>query len=61
LPITVGIVIFNEVEVSDVADPFEVFSVTRQNEERRQIEPPSFRVLLIAEKIDQVLALAAYV
>lgn len=56
MPVTVGILIFNEVEVLDVAGPFEVFSVTRLNEERRQIEPSPFRVLLLAEKIDQVLA-----
>jgi transcriptional regulator GlxA family with amidase domain len=57
LPVTVGILIFNEVEVLDVAGPFEVFSVTRLNEERRQIEPSPFRVLLLGEKIDQVLAI----
>ena len=32
LPITVGILIFDQVEVLDVAGPFEVFSVTRLNE-----------------------------
>lgn len=57
LPVTVGILIFNEVEVLEVAGPFEVFSVTRLNEERRQIEPSPFRVLLLGEKIDQVLAI----
>jgi hypothetical protein len=61
LPVTVGILIFNEVEVLDVAGPFEVFSVTRLNEERRQIEPSPFRVLLLGEKIDQVLAIGAQI
>lgn len=41
----------------DVAGPFEVFSVTSLNEEKRRIEPSPFRVLLLAEKIDQVLAI----
>jgi hypothetical protein len=34
LPLTVGILIFDQVEVLDVTGPFEVFSVTRLNEER---------------------------
>jgi hypothetical protein len=33
LPLTVGILIFEQVEVLDVAGPFEVFAVTRLNEE----------------------------
>jgi transcriptional regulator GlxA family with amidase domain len=57
LPVTVGILIFNEVEVLDVAGPFEVFSVTRLNEERRWIEPSPFRVFLLAEKIEVVSAI----
>lgn len=57
MPLTVGILIFNGVEVLDVAGPFEVFSVTSLNEEKRRIEPSPFRVLLLAEKIDQVLAI----
>ena len=32
LPILVGILIFDQVELLDVAGPFEVFSVTRLNE-----------------------------
>lgn len=56
LPITVEILIFDQVEVLDVAGPFEVFSVARLNEERRHIEPSPFRVLLLGEKPDQVLA-----
>ena len=56
LPITVGILIFDKVEVLDVAGPFEVFSVVRLNEERRHIEPSPFRVLLLGKKPEQVLA-----
>lgn len=47
--ITVGILIFNQVEVLDVAGPFEVFSATRLNERRRQEESSPFRVLLVSE------------
>jgi len=57
LPLTVGILIFDQVEVLDVAGPFEVFSVTRLNEERRQEEPSPFRVILVSEKLGQVLAI----
>jgi transcriptional regulator GlxA family with amidase domain len=49
LPITVGILIFDQVEVLDVAGPFEVFSVARLNEERRYIEPS------LGKKAEQVL------
>jgi transcriptional regulator GlxA family with amidase domain len=56
LPITVGILIFEQVEVLDVAGPFEVFSVARLNEERRSIEPSPFRVLLLGKTLDQVTA-----
>ena len=38
LPLAVGILIFDQVEVLDVPGPFEVFSVTRLNEEYRQEE-----------------------
>jgi hypothetical protein len=48
LPLTVGILIFDQVEVLDVAKPFEVLAVTRMNEERRQEELSPFRVLLIS-------------
>jgi transcriptional regulator GlxA family with amidase domain len=57
LPVTVGILIFNEVEVLDVTGPFEVFAVTRLNEERRWIDPSPFRVLLLAEEMDAILAI----
>jgi transcriptional regulator GlxA family with amidase domain len=46
---TVGIVIFDEVEVLDFCGPFEVFSVVRLHEEKRLEEPSPFEVKLIAE------------
>ncbi len=45
----VGIVIFENVEVLDFCGPFEVFSVTRLNEEKRREEPSPFNVFLVAE------------
>jgi len=59
LPITVGILIFDQVEVLDVAGPFEVFSVTRLNEKSRREESSAspFRVLLVSEKLSQVIAI----
>jgi transcriptional regulator GlxA family with amidase domain len=59
LPITVGILIFDQVEVLDVAGPFEVFSVTRLNEKNNWEESSTspFRVLLVSEKLSQVLAI----
>jgi hypothetical protein len=36
LPLTVGIIIFDQVEVLDVAGRFVVFLVTRLDEQRRQ-------------------------
>jgi transcriptional regulator GlxA family with amidase domain len=51
----VGILIFNNVEVLDVAGPFEVFSVTRINEHLRFKENSPFKVVLIAENSDQIL------
>ena len=50
----VGILIFPNVEVLDFCGPFEVFSVTRLNEEqRREISSP-FEVILVAEQSDLV-------
>jgi hypothetical protein len=46
----VGILIFPDVEVLDFCGPFEVFSVTRLNEERRREAPSPFEVILIAEQ-----------
>ncbi len=52
----VGILIFDQVEVLDVTGPFEVFSVTRLNENRRREESSPFEVLLVSENTDQVTA-----
>jgi len=52
----VGILIFPDVEVLDFCGPFEVFSVTRLNEERRREEPSPFEVVLIAATKDVVTA-----
>ena len=52
---TVGILIFEDVEVLDFAGPFEVFSAARavgQHNEERQL----FNVLTVAERADQVRA-----
>lgn len=46
----VGILIFPDVEVLDFCGPFEVFSVTRLNEEHRREEPSPFEVVLVAEQ-----------
>src|SRR5437899_4599927 len=51
----VGIVVFPDVEVLDFCGPFEVFSVTRLGEYRRE-EPSPFEVLLVAEKPGPILA-----
>lgn len=47
---TVGILIFNDVEVLDVAGPFEVFSMTRLEEDKRYETTSPFRVVLLSEK-----------
>lgn len=51
---TVGILIFDDVEVLDFCGPFEVFSVTRLDEENRREEPSPFEVKLIAQTEDVV-------
>ncbi len=50
----VGIVLFENIEVLDFCGPFEVFSVTRLDEEKRREEPSPFEVLLVAEKNEAV-------
>lgn len=45
----VGIVVFDDVEVLDFCGPFEVFSATRLDEERRWEEPSPFEILLVAQ------------
>ncbi len=51
----VGILVFPDVEVLDFCGPFEVFSVTRLNEEARREESSPFEVLLVAEKAGTVV------
>src|SRR3954451_16238868 len=46
----VGILIFPSVEVLDFCGPFEVFSVTRLEKERRREESSPFEVLVVAEE-----------
>jgi len=46
----VGIVLFEDVEVLDFCGPFEVFSASRANEEKRREELSPFEVLLVAER-----------
>lgn len=46
----VGIVIFDNVEVLDFCGPFEVFAITRLNEERRLEEPSPFNLFTVAER-----------
>lgn len=53
---TVGILIFDDVEVLDFCGPFEVFSAVRLDENRRREDPSPFRVLLIAERGGTVTA-----
>ena len=58
IPLIVGILIFDDVEILDVAGPFEVFAVTSLNEEQRLEQSSSpFKVYLIAEKDKQVIAI----
>jgi transcriptional regulator GlxA family with amidase domain len=51
----VGILVFPDVEVLDFCGPFEVFSVTRLNEQLRREEPSPFEVLLVAERAATVM------
>jgi len=50
----VGIVLFDDIEVLDFCGPFEVFSATRLNEEKRRDEPSPFDVSLISETLSPV-------
>lgn len=45
----VGILLFENIEVLDFCGPFEVFSVTRLNEEKRREQPSPFNVFLVAK------------
>ncbi len=53
----VGIVLFENIEVLDFCGPFEVFSATRLDEERRREEPSPFEVLLVAERSEPVVTM----
>ncbi len=52
----VGILVFEDVEVLDFCGPFEVFSATRLDEDKRREEPSPFNVFLVAEKKKSVVA-----
>ena len=52
----VGIVLFNEVEVLDFCGPFEVFSATRLNEEKRREDLSPFAITLVAQQAGPVTA-----
>jgi len=52
----VGILVFPEVEVLDFCGPFEVFSVTRLDEDRRRIDPSPYEVHVIAEQHGVIVA-----
>jgi transcriptional regulator GlxA family with amidase domain len=46
---TVGVLVFDDVEVLDFCGPFEVLSATRLDEAKRREEPSPFDVFLVAE------------
>jgi transcriptional regulator GlxA family with amidase domain len=50
----VGILIFEDVEVLDFCGPFEVFSVTRLEADKRREQPSPFDVRLVAQELDPV-------
>jgi transcriptional regulator GlxA family with amidase domain len=50
----VGIVLFDDIEVLDFCGPFEVFSVTRLDDERRHEEQSPFEVFLVAQTEDPI-------
>jgi transcriptional regulator GlxA family with amidase domain len=52
----VGILVFPSVEVLDFAGPFEVFSVTRLDEDKRREEASPFETVLVAEEPGVVIA-----
>ncbi len=52
----VAILVFDDVEVLDACGPFEVFSIARLDESRRLEDPSPFEVVLVAERLDPVVA-----
>lgn len=57
IPLIVGILIFDDVEILDVTGPFEVFAVTRLHEKQRLQQSSPFKVYLISETKNQILAI----
>ena len=57
IPLIVGILIFDDVGILDVAGPFEVFAVTRLNDEQRLQQSSPFKVYLISETNKQITAI----
>lgn len=57
IPLIVGILIFDDVEILDVAGPFEVFAVTRLNDEQQLQQSSPFKVYLISETNKQIIAI----
>jgi transcriptional regulator GlxA family with amidase domain len=51
----VGILLFENIEVLDFCGPFEVFTVTRLNEEKRRQELSPFNVFLVVETKEPVV------
>jgi transcriptional regulator GlxA family with amidase domain len=52
----VAILVFPDVEVLDFCGPFEVFSTTRLDEDRRRDEPSPYEVVLVAGGVGPVVA-----
>ncbi len=52
----VGILVFDDVEVLDFCGPFEVFSATRLDSERRRDDASPFEIVLLAERARAVIA-----
>ncbi len=52
----VGILLFENIEVLDFCGPFEVFSVTRLNEDKRREELSPFHAFLVAETKQPIAA-----
>ena len=57
IPLIVGILIFDDVEILDVAGPFEVFAVTRLNDQQLLQQSSPFKVYLISETNKQITAI----
>ncbi|HEU0115772.1 MAG TPA: DJ-1/PfpI family protein [Thermomicrobiales bacterium] len=53
-PQTVGILIFDDVEVLDACGPFEVFAMASRRDPATENRAPLFRVLVVAERRDPV-------